>query len=103
MKLTSKQKAFLRKEAHHLDPVVRVGKDGYSEELIKSILEAITNRELMKVKILQNSDENKDDFITKLTEDTLVQIVGVIGRTIILYKQNEEKETLLTKELRNHK
>ena len=52
MALTSKQSAFLKKKAHELDPLVRIGKDGITDSLIQSILEAIDSRELLKVKIL---------------------------------------------------
>ena len=41
MSLTSKQRSFLRKQAHDLEPLVRIGKDGVTENLIQSILEAI--------------------------------------------------------------
>ncbi len=54
MKLTSKQRAFLKKKAHELNPIVRIGKDGLQETVIDSILSAIDSRELIKVKILQN-------------------------------------------------
>ena len=50
MKLTSKQRAFLKKKAHELNPIVRIGKDGLQETVIDSILSAIDSRELIKVK-----------------------------------------------------
>lgn len=59
MALTSKQRAFLKKKAHELDPLVRIGKDGITDSLIQSILEAIDSRELLKVKILQNCEKEK--------------------------------------------
>ena len=60
MALTSKQRAFLKKKAHELNPLVRIGKDGITDSLIQSILEAIDSRELLKVKILQNCEKGKD-------------------------------------------
>ena len=62
MKLTSKQRAFLKKKAHELNPIVRIGKDGLQETVIESILSAIDSRELIKVKILQNCETEKEEI-----------------------------------------
>ena len=55
IQLSSKERAFLKKLAHNLDPIVRIGKDGIDENVLKSIAEVVKKRELIKVKILQNS------------------------------------------------
>ena len=55
MQLSSKERAFLKKLAHNLDPIVRIGKDGIDENVLKSISDVINKRELIKVKILQKS------------------------------------------------
>lgn len=92
--LTSKQRAFLRKEAHNLDAVVRVGKDGCTDALIQSILDAIPSRELMKIKVLQNCEGAVSDLATEISEKAQGEIVGVVGRTIIFYKENKDKPTI---------
>ena len=69
MALTSKQRAFLKKKAHELDPLVRIGKDGITDSLIQSILEAIDSRELLKVKILQNCEKEKDEVLEELSNN----------------------------------
>lgn len=92
--LTSKKRAFLRKEAHSLDAIIRVGKEGYSENLIQTIVEAISSRELMKVKILQNCEEDKNELAFKLAEASGCELVGLIGRTLTLYKENKDKPTI---------
>jgi len=68
MELNSKKRAYLRKVAHDMSPLVRVGKDGFSENIISSILDAIDKRELIKVKILQNSEVDKRELATELAE-----------------------------------
>jgi len=55
LKKKDKKRAFLRKLAHNLDPIVRIGKDGIDENVLNSIAEVVKKRELIKVKILQNS------------------------------------------------
>ncbi len=99
MKLNSKQREFLRKKAHDMDAIVRIGKDGMSDNLVKSFLEAIEPRELIKVKILQNSEVEKKEIASELTEKTGCELVGIIGRTLIFYKENKEKP-VVSEELR---
>ena len=53
--LSSRERAFLRKLAHNLEPVVIIGKEGIDENVLKSISEVVKKRELIKVKILQKS------------------------------------------------
>ena len=91
MELTSKRRADLRKKAHDLDPLVRIGKDGITDNLIQSILDAIDSRELIKVKILQNCEEEKQKIMDELSQRREFQVVGMIGKTIILFKENKEK------------
>lgn len=92
--LTSKRRAFLRKRAHDIEPLVRVGKDGITDNLINSIMDAINNRELIKVKILQNCEDEKDVIFENLSNRPEFQVVGMIGKTIILFRENEEKPTI---------
>ena len=68
MELTSKRRAYLRKKAHDLDALVRIGKEGVTDNLIQSILDAIESRELIKVKILQNCEEEKMEIMVKTME-----------------------------------
>ncbi len=100
MELTSKRRAYLRKKAHDLDALVRIGKDGVSENLIQSILDAIESRELIKVKILQNCEEEKLDIMEQLSQCKEFEVVGIIGRTIILFKENKDKP-VISLELKN--
>ncbi len=94
MTLTSKQRAFLKKRAHELDPLVRIGKDGITDSLIQSILEAIDSRELLKVKILQNCEKEKNEVVEELSNCNEFEVVGIIGRTVILFRENKDKPTL---------
>lgn len=94
MELTSKRRAYLRKKAHDLDALVRIGKEGVTDNLIQSILDAIESRELIKVKILQNCEEEKMEIMEQLSQCKEFEIVGIIGRTIILFKENKDKPVI---------
>ena len=89
--MNSKQREFLRKAAHDLEPMIRLGKDGFTDNQAQSILDVIESRELIKVKILQNSKVEKEAVAKEIEEKTGCEIVGIIGKTIILYKPNLEK------------
>lgn len=88
MQLNSKQRNYLRKLAHSIDAVVRIGKSGLNENVLESIKQAIDKQELIKVKILQNSSEKIDRLVTgKIEEYANCVTVCDIGNTIILFKE----------------
>ncbi|MED1468320.1 ribosome assembly RNA-binding protein YhbY [Bacillus salipaludis] len=93
--LTGKQKRFLRSKAHHLDPIFQVGKGGVNENMIKQISDALEARELFKISILQNCDEDKNVVAKQLAEGTGAEIVQIIGHTIVLYKESLEKKQIV--------
>ena len=88
--MNSKKRAFLKKKAHNLEAIVRIGKDGLNQ----NIIDAIESRELRKVKILQNCEEEKTIIYSKLMDNKEFEVVGMIGRTIIIFKENKENPTI---------
>lgn len=93
--LTGKQKRFLRSKAHHLDPIFQVGKGGVNENMIKQIDEVLEARELIKVSILQNCDEDRNTVADQLSRGAKAELVQVIGNTIVLYKESRENKQLV--------
>ena len=100
--MNSRQREYLRKAAHDLEPMVRLGKDGFTENQAQSILDVIESRELIKVKILQNSRVEKEEVAKEIEEKTGCEVVGIIGKTIILFKENSEKPKI-SAEIKNIK
>lgn len=92
--LTGKQKRYLRSLAHHLDPIFQVGKGGVNENMIRQISDALEARELLKVSVLQNCEEDKEVVAEKLTKGTHAELVQVIGNTIVLYKESKENKKI---------
>lgn len=93
--LTGKQKRFLRSEAHHLAPIFQVGKSGVNEQMIKQIQEALEVRELVKISILQNCEEDKHEVAEELAKQTGAELVQLIGLTVVLYKESVNKKKIL--------
>jgi RNA-binding protein len=86
--LTGKQKRFLRSKAHHIHPIFQVGKGGVNENMVKQVEEALEARELIKVSVLQNCEDNKQTVADELSNGTKAELVQVIGSTIVLYKES---------------
>jgi RNA-binding protein len=93
--LTGKQKRYLRSKAHHLDPIFQVGKGGVNENMVKQVAEALEARELFKISILQNCEEDKNVVAEQLAKGTGADIVQIIGNTIVLYKESAEKKQII--------
>ncbi|MCM3215301.1 MULTISPECIES: ribosome assembly RNA-binding protein YhbY [Niallia] len=92
--LKGKQKRYLRAMAHHLNPIFQVGKGGVNENMIKQIGEALEVRELLKVSVLQNCEEDKSVVARELAEGTKAELVQLIGSTIVLYKESKENKSI---------
>ena len=92
--LSGKQKSYLRSEAHHLQPIFQIGKGGLTEPIIKQIEDALEARELIKVSILQNCEEDKNEIAEKL-QDAGIEVAQVIGKILVLYKESKEKKRIV--------
>ncbi|WP_027417706.1 ribosome assembly RNA-binding protein YhbY [Aneurinibacillus terranovensis] len=92
--LTGKQKRYLRSMAHHLTPIFQVGKGGVNENLIRQIQEALEARELLKVSLLNNYDGDKNQTAQEIADSAGAELVQLIGKTIVLYKESKEKKTI---------
>ncbi|ALS21251.1 MULTISPECIES: ribosome assembly RNA-binding protein YhbY [Paenibacillus] len=92
--LTGKQKRYLRSLAHHLNPIFQVGKGGVNDHLIRHISEALEVRELIKVSVLNNCLEDPKEVGAELSDGAGAELVQVIGKTIVLYKESKEQKTI---------
>lgn len=88
--LTGKQKRYLRALGSTLDPVVQIGKAGVAEAVVDSARDALLARELIKVRVLQNSPADPKEAITDLAALLQAELVQVIGRNGLLYKCNPD-------------
>lgn len=89
--LTSKNRAYLRGVAQSLDPVVQLGKGEIDEDVLFSINGVLDTRELIKINILQNSDMEPKAVSNELANILKAEVVGVVGRKIILYRRSTKK------------
>lgn len=88
--MTSKQRAYLKGLAMTMDPILQIGKGGLTPEVTASVEEALAARELIKINVLQNCMEDAREMAAVLGERTHAQVVQVIGRKIVLYREGKE-------------
>ena len=88
--LSSKARAALRAEAHHLAVTVHVGHQGLTDSVRQSIDDAIRTRELVKIQFSRNGDMNPKEAANDLARALGADVVQVIGRTATLYRENPD-------------
>ena len=92
MTLTSKERAALRAEAHHLHPLVHVGHHGLTDALRQTLDDALRTHELVKVALTKSTDVSAKDAAHQLAEQLGADVVQTIGRTCTLYRENPDLE-----------
>jgi RNA-binding protein len=97
MALTAKQRQQLKGLAHNLSPVVRVGRGGVSEAVIKETASSLGAHELIKVRIDSDESSARKELADELATATESAVVVVIGKTAILYKERAEKPEIKLK------
>jgi RNA-binding protein len=94
MEINSKLRAKLRAYGNGVDPLVRVGKEGLTETVIASLDDVLRTREIAKVKVLKNSDEDIKEIAKEMAEKSGAELIHVMGRTILLFRVNKEKPVI---------
>ena len=92
--LTGKQKRYLRSLAHNIYPTFQIGKGGINENMIQQISETLQKRELIKIHILQNNFDDKNDLAQTLSQATNSEVVQVIGSMIVIYRESQENKEI---------
>ena len=92
--MTSKQSAYLKSLAMKIDPIFNIGKGSLSPELVEGVRNALEARELVKVGVLQNCMDDPKELAEVLAERTRSQVVQVIGKKIVLYKESKKNKRI---------
>ncbi|MBQ6816313.1 MAG: ribosome assembly RNA-binding protein YhbY [Clostridia bacterium] len=92
--LTSKQRAQLRAMANTMDTILQIGKTGISEQTIKQIDDALTARELIKIRTLETSPLSSRESADFVAEKVGADVVQVIGSKIVLYRESKDNKQI---------
>lgn len=92
--MTSKQRSYLKGLAMTMDPIFQLGKSSLTPENTQAIAEALEARELIKINVLQNCADDPNELAQIVAERTHSQVVQVIGKKIVLYKESKNKKKI---------
>ena len=92
MTLSSKERAELRAEAHHLTAIVHIGHHGLTDALRQTLDDALRTHELVKVALTKSTDISAKEAAHQLAEQLGADVVQTIGRTCTLYRENPDLE-----------
>ena len=92
--MTSKQRAYLKGLAMNLEPIFQIGKSSLTPEVTEAIGEAFNTKELIKITVLKNCMDDTNEIARMLAERTHAQVVQVIGKKIVLYKESKEHKKI---------
>lgn len=90
--MTSKQRSYLMSLASNIDPIFQIGKASLTSEVEDAVSEALEARELIKISVLKNCMDDPKQIAQVLARDTRAEVVQVIGKKIVLYKQADEPD-----------
>jgi RNA-binding protein len=94
-KLSGKQSRHLRALAHHLEPVVHLGKEGASEAVIEAVSQALADHELIKVRLPQIEKTERHELANVLAAGTPAHLVAELGRIAVLYRRHPSKPKIV--------
>lgn len=86
MKLTSKQKSYLRSLAHKLKPVVMIGNAGVTDNVISEIDRSLSHHELIKVRLSGLERDDRIKIANELCQETSSELINIIGHIAIIYR-----------------
>ena len=92
--MTSKQRAYLKSLASSLEPIFQIGKGSLTPEVTEAISEAFNKRELIKIAVLKNCFDDPNEIAATVAERTKSQVVQVIGKNIVLYKDSKDHKKI---------
>lgn len=92
--MTSKQRAYLKSLAMTMEPILQIGKSSVTPEMVQAVDEALEARELIKLHMLKNCFDDCNEVAQTLAERTRSQVVQVIGKKIVLYRESKTKKRI---------
>ena len=92
--ITSKQRAYLRSLANGVETIFQIGKGGVTEEICRQLDAALEARELIKVRVLPNSDLTSREAANEIAESIGAEVVSVIGSKFVLYKESKKNKKI---------
>ncbi|WP_300410164.1 ribosome assembly RNA-binding protein YhbY [Lagierella sp.] len=90
--INPKQRSYLKSLAHKMEPLLIIGKGGVSENTLVQLDDLLNKRELVKIKILDNNLDNRDEIVDNILDRLGCDFVQFIGSKLTIYRQSEDKK-----------
>ncbi len=92
--LTSKQRAYLRSLAVHIDTIFQIGKGGITENMTEQISNALEARELIKLRVLDNSEYSSREAAEIIAEKVDADVIQTVGTRFVLYRESKKHKKI---------
>lgn len=93
--MTTKQRSYLKSLAMTIEPIYQIGKSALTPEMTEGISDALEARELIKISVLKNCTDDVRVMAQTLSERTHSEVVQVIGKKIVLYRESKDKKKII--------
>lgn len=90
--INAKERAKLKSLSHDFKPVINIGKNSITDEVIRAIDEALSSRELIKIKILNNNLDNQDEILENILTSLNAEFVNHLGSIITIYRKSDDNK-----------
>ncbi len=90
--INAKERAKLKSLSHDYKPVINIGKNSITDEVIKAIDEALSSRELIKIKILNNNLDDQDEILENILNSLNADFVNHLGSIITIYRKSDDNK-----------
>jgi RNA-binding protein len=101
--MTTKQRAYLKGLAMKMEPIYQIGKSSLTPEITEGISDALEARELIKISVLKNCTDDVNELAQTLSGRTRSEVVQVIGKKIVLYRESKDKKKIVLPEEKKSK
>lgn len=92
--LSGKQRSYLKKLAHNLEPVIQIGKNGITDNFISQVNDILEAREIIKIKILSNSFLEAKETGNEVAKLTRSEFIQSIGNKFVIYRESKENKKI---------
>ena len=92
--ITGKQRSYLKSLAHDLKPIINIGKNSLTDEVIEAIDEALEKRELIKIKILNNNLDDNNEIVDEAMEKLNCEFVSHLGNIFTIYRESKNNKKI---------
>ncbi|MDO5707405.1 MAG: ribosome assembly RNA-binding protein YhbY [Andreesenia angusta] len=92
--MKGKQRSYLKSIANGIEPALQIGKSGLKSGVLDQIDDLLEAREIVKIKILNNCMEDKNDILSEICDQLEAEYVQSLGNKIVVYRESEENKRI---------